>query len=401
MNEIEKHNLVIEKWNLLKNIVPDLNALLAPFLKHDCINLLFYMHLGDDFLRMSYVHDIERKYGSPVNVLIEKNKIFIAKLFGINNYTIIDLKPIKTYLKKNFDNDVIFEYFFFHYIEHIVGNTPAIGKLSVLFCLNDICPNVEKKLGVHRFVVEFLADCWGVERRKIAVNKITYPKLSSLTIKKLQNIAPLDKIVLFLPEARSDEIINIKVWNAIAKKIKSAGFIIIENVMRPDLHIDGAINLNLSVDELIEVGCNCNSIFSIRSGLCDIFITKGKDLYVFWTPERYGEIGRLFGFKENFEADSYPREFILSAKKKPKIMWNGIDLGEGLKKEWMPDYIPFSKKVTTFFKKYPIIGIKVNRAGEIKKKKFYFFFMPIITTRKSPEKLTKKFLGLTFYKSKR
>ena len=82
-------------------------------------------------------------------------------------------------------------------------------------------------------------------------------------------------------------------------------------------------------------------------------------------------------------------------------MWNGIDLGQGLKKEWMPDYIPFSKKVTTFFRKHPIIGIKVNRAGEIKKKKFYFFFMPIITTRKSPEKLTKKFLGLTFYKSMR
>ena len=400
MSELEKHQAADRKIFLSKGI-PDLTNVIKPLERKNFINILLYQHLGDNFFRCALKEDIEKTFKAKTHFIIPKSNECLMKLFGISDYTLFDFNKFFNRVSRCFENKIVFEYFKGHYIEERFKSIPLKGKTCIISYTNENFKKVENRIKIDT-MMKYAYAALGIDlHKKIQTSKLKYPCLNTTLRKNIENIAPLNKLILISPEANSGEMLNSQIWKFLTEQFIKRGFTVIENITSPRNHIKGAINLDLNLEDTIALAMECHSVFALRSGLCDVLVGKGTNLYIFMSEKRWRGAGEFFGFKENFEADSYPREFILSARKKPKIMWNGIDLGQGLKKEWMPDYIPFSKKVTTFFRKHPIIGIKVNRAGEIKKKKFYFFFMPIITTRKSPEKLTKKFLGLTFYKSMR
>lgn len=400
MTELEKHQSADQKMFLSKSLL-DLKDVMKPLERKDCINVLLYQHLGDNFFRCALKEDIENIFKTKTHFIIPKSNECLMKLFEISDYTIFDFKKFFDRISDCFENKIVFEYFKGHYIEKNIQSIPIKSKTCIISCTNENFKNIERKMKIDTMMKYAYASIGSNLYKKIQVSKLKYPCLSTDAKTKIKNIAPLNKLILISPEANSGEMLNKKIWEFIVEQFLKHGFTVVENVTSQRNHIKKAINLNLSLKDTIALAMRCHSVFALRSGLCDVLVGKGENLYVFMSKKRYEGAGKFFGFKENFEADSYPQEFILSARQKSKIMWNGIDLGKGLKREWMPDYVPFSQRIANFFRKYPFIGIKINRINDVKKKKFYFFFMPIINTRKTSDKLVKKFLGITFHVSQR
>ena len=155
MNENEKHQQVQEMMYLYKQI-PDINDMLKPILKKDCLNILCYMHLGDDFFRTSFNQDIIDKYKHQVHWIIQPNEKILMPIWGITNYTVFDIyktiKPLKKYFKKSY----IFEYFCMQCVEKQVTSSLTVGKLAIIFMHNNSFQENIEKYGKDRTLVEFL-----------------------------------------------------------------------------------------------------------------------------------------------------------------------------------------------------------------------------------------------------
>lgn len=393
MTELEKHQAADRKM-FLSNGLPDLKNVIKPLERKDYINILLYQHLGDNFFRCALKKDIENKFKIKTYFIIPKSNECLMKLFGITDYTLFDFKHFFDRVSGCFENKIVFEYFKGHYIEKNFQSVPLKGETCIISCTNENFKNVENKIKIDTMMKYAYASIGCDLYKKIHVSDLKYPCLDENLRKRIENIAPLNKWILISPEANSGEMLNKKIWEILTERFLKCGFAVIENITSQRNHIKGAINLNLSLENTIALAMECHSVFALRSGLCDVLVGKGANLYVFMSEKRWKGAGEFFGFKENFEANSYPQEFILSARKKPKIMWNGIDLGKGLKKEWMPDYQPFNFDWTL------LCGIKTKRGINLKRKTVYFCFIPIYSSKKTDRKLTRRFLGIPVYKKK-
>lgn len=117
-----------------------------------------------------------------------------------------------------------------------------------------------------------------------------------------------------------------------------AGYVILENIMDKNNHIHGALNFDLSLADLIAIGMRCNSIFSLRSGLCDIFACRGEKLYVLWPKSRFDCSESFFRFSScyNLQKNEIPKDFVLERNCTPEIIWNHKNISAGIKNAWLP-----------------------------------------------------------------
>lgn len=376
---LEKERLDIA-YSLLKykDELFDLYEMLEPYKKPDCCNFISHMHLGDSFYRAAMNRDLEEKYGN-IHYIINPSAEAIMQLFNITNYSIFDFnKYLNQKLKTYFNDEIIFAYTKHLLIQKMFSAVPRTGNF---FVIDFDSPYYHKyaeilhKDGFNFSVMEYNYACAGIlKEKKINVDDINYPSITEEVKNKVEQYGKLKESILLLPEASSDVLLDNRVWNNIALELNKLGYLVLENIVNENNHIEGAINLKLDVNELIQLGMTCHSVFSFRSGLCDILAGKGKNLYVLSSEQRNMDFRRTFSFNDNFEFNSMgcPVEVFLSNQKQPKLIFNGHNILKNVNKKYLPKNILkrnlkkeiiqkiFSIKNQNNHKVITILGIKLK-----------------------------------------
>lgn len=306
-------------------------------------NLFLFMHLGDDFIRLNVKPLFEKQFGK-MHFIIQPNEVFLMELFGIpeEDYIVFDYKAfLSKLLPKESDDAVVREYTYMAIVENSVLSVPNTYEPFICWFNNMCsCKEYEEKYGKVIDLFSFIKSCLGIiTNKKIDFSAVCYPTMTESLRARLASMGTSpEKVVLFLPEARSDEMIDKRIWELLAEKLNVLGYTVIENVMNEKNHIEDCLNPKFTLTELSALAMNCRAVFSLRSGLCDIFATIGEKLYVFWTKERLEGCGGLFSFAGlyNFKGKQPPVEIVLQKGEKPKIMFDGENFGTLLPNSYLP-----------------------------------------------------------------
>lgn len=248
--------------------------------KKNNYNLFLHRHLGDSLVLIALKEQFENKYGKPLHYLIQKEQEVIAHMYGVTNYTVIDLKKL-TYgidlstLDKA-EVDAIGE----NLCERIFT---AIPQLDYPFIA---APTflIQEKCGWKNFV-DGWAKMIGISAEKVAVPQYipTYTEDGWMKVKKLG--CKEEDIILLAPEAQTFTGIPKRFWQELIDRKLAEGKKVVLNSVYEDKKFMGVDNLRLSINDLIVLGYRCGEVYSLRSGLCDCLSAKGDKLHVYYTPD--------------------------------------------------------------------------------------------------------------------
>ena len=259
--------------------------------KQSSFNVLCHMHLGDTVMKQSF----EEKFKSNLHYLIPHKQEVLSELYGIRDYSLVTLYSDN--IQPNLDKDdqrQKYEYSIDIY-NKLFSCVPQIGRVFVpasINLLNSQYPPVN--------FVDESARLLGIHKRRVKPPK-RWKVFSNDMIRFLRDKGSLDRMVLLAPEASSLEMLPLSFWNELAKKIRCEGKIPVCSVLDKNNCIKEAENIEASMSDLIAFGNMCNSVYSIRSGLCDCLAGIGKKLTVYYknrTKMEYYSINNCFDITE-------------------------------------------------------------------------------------------------------
>lgn len=271
--------------------------------KKDAYNLVLHKHLGDVFYAIGLKKEFEKTYGAKLHFIVRPQHEFLMKIYGIRDYSVYDLDSC---VRKNFN---LVDWYF----KGVKPTSNQLNGLDDLF-FQAMFPGVPVAKG-EPFICDNLINgfldydkYWCFRWAKnIGIDddfKFLIPKnnitLSETAKKALKKIAPIEKIVLFAPEAATALEFAPEFWNIIAEQVHKKGYTIIVNSKRYKInHGISAFDLGLSLQDVVALGLNCAYVFSLRSGLCDVLVGAGERLYAFYPAQLRREYKSLeFPFDE-------------------------------------------------------------------------------------------------------
>ena len=362
-------------------------------------NLVLHKHLGDVFYAIGLKDEFERVYGKKLHFIVRPQHEFLMKMYGITDYAVFDLDKI---VKKNIN----FQKKYFGEqgrdkleLDCLENNTfqalfhciPILGKPFVCenlfyFFLNYPyfwCQRWLKNLGIN-------------DRYKFSLpqNKLSIqPELH----KKLKKVAPLNKIVLFAPEAATATELAPEFWNIIADKVYEKGYTIIVNSKKYKInHGICAFDLDLSLEEVVTIGLNCAYVFSLRSGLCDVLVGAKEKLYAVYPAMLRREFGSL---QKPFKEPTNIHEICLYNWETTKFIWEDVDFTKDIQKYVNSLYRNYiTEKIKAFF------SFSKNKGGHIFWRELFknlagksFIFPDNNIDNPKPKHKIMKFLGIKLF----
>lgn len=300
--------------------------------KRDAYNLVLHKHLGDVFYAIAAKPFFESQYNAPLHFIVRPQHEFLMKMFGVKNYSVYDLDSLvkhnKDFQKSFFDRNR--RYVRIDDLENVVYQATFPGepvKKGVPF----ICENlVNDFVNYDNYWCYRWIENMGLDADVRFLLPKHEPELSANAKKKLQKIAPLDKIVLIAPEAATFQEFDANFWNIIADAVHAKGYKIIVNSNKFKInHGVSAIDLKLSLQDVVALGLKCAYVFALRSGLCDVLINAGERLYVFYPAMARRE---LHSMSYPFATNTGVHEFQMFNWKMDKVVWEDENLTEKLQK---------------------------------------------------------------------
>ena len=91
----------------------------------------------------------------------------------------------------------------------------------------------------------------------------------------------LNKVAMISPEAVSVPALPQYFWEELVEKLNQDGLQVICNVMNPENTVSGTHYISMSSSDAVALSMECNSVYSVRSGLCDLIFERGADLHVY------------------------------------------------------------------------------------------------------------------------
>lgn len=251
--------------------------------------------LGDTFLTCGFLKKLKEKLNSDICLLIKKSHKVIMDMYNISDYILVDYNDID--LKKLSDKCL----------------TPQEGKIYLAH------PAFHKELweffeGIYyqTSTVPFLD--WfkaflGLENNIELELPEKTPDLTKDFNERLNLIAPLDKIVLFIPDATSMKPLPSSHWAQLTTDLKNQGYHIITNVSDAKNCLKGTQYIDMTVEEVVALALNCAKVYSLRNGLCDLIYSKGKDLTVFYPTHNAAYI---FSLNKMFKRHDINEQIVLN-----------------------------------------------------------------------------------------
>ena len=297
--------------------------------KPDEYNLVLHKHLGDVFYAIGLKDEFERVYGKKLHFIVRPQYEFLMKLFGVDHYSVYDFKSFE---KRVLQSD----WQYMPYASHESHKFDMLCKdaFSSVPLLN-IPFVIDGDLNSFFLFNHYWCFLWGhnmglnIKNFKFAVPKNKLPIQPEL-LKKLKKVGPVDKIVLFAPEAATAIELPVEFWNIFADQAYKRGYKIIVNSKKYKIHhAVSAFDLGLSIEEVVALGLNCAYVFSVRSGLCDVLVGAGEKLYAFYPAMLAREMNSL---KFPFAEETKVHEFLLQKWRAMPVVWEGIDFTPDLQK---------------------------------------------------------------------
>lgn len=220
--------------------------------------------LGDTYILCALKQALEQKYNIKIYFLIKKSHEIIMKMFGIDDYKIVSFSLDEC--KK-------------------IANQHQLPQAGELFVAHMKFYKKGKKL-IKKFkklayaFLDMYFDFFELKKDIQLVKPQWYPQVTEDLQKKLP--ASIKDIVLLLPEANSLKNFDVKFWLNIVEKENAEKHVVIQNVLQHENEIPNILNIDLSVEELLALCLNCAKVYSIRSGICDLFSLKISDAVVYY-----------------------------------------------------------------------------------------------------------------------
>lgn len=222
--------------------------------------------LGDTMITMGFKHAIEQQLNGEIIFILKESHAFIADMYQ--------------------DSALIINNFAKKKIERRLTRTPTLGHIYAAHpCLHPEMHKFFNPIYYQTSTLKFLP--WFRKFLNIAEDSLMqapkkYPDLSAQLLDRCQNIAPLNKIILISPEATSMQLFPTWFWEDIVKDLIKQGYQPVSNVINPVNTVAQSTFLKLSSSDAIALGMNCHSVYSVRSGLCDLLYDRGRNLHVYY-----------------------------------------------------------------------------------------------------------------------
>lgn len=173
-----------------------------------------------------------------------------------------------------------------------VVSVPTLGNLYPAHTIS------LQKISPHRTMLEMYLNFFDLPKDIKGDLPTNLPKISESLRARLNKIAPLDKIILFCPEANSFPKLPFIIFKDECQRLRKEGYSIVVNTLKykkeyARFFIDGVYDLDLSLKEAIALGISCAGVISTRAGFCDIVAPHCKRLKVYYTA-----LGWNCGLKE-------------------------------------------------------------------------------------------------------
>lgn len=266
------------------------------YLLKDGYNLALREGNGETFLVASVIPEFERIYKAKVKLFIKPSHEYLMEMFNIKNYIVV----------KDFSKKTIYPIY--------INKTPSAQIGDVWFVKERYHPDTNKKIGWQHFrnFKEEIMSLLKLPLESKLLSVVNKPKISKEFKAKLNSHNSLDKIILFIPEANLKDIGDLKYWEKLAFLLKKAGCSVISNVICPEHHLKNAsLNENFKMEDLIALGFACKAIVANRSGMCDVFNERGKNLFVFNTAYKLKQAKDFYNLNAMFcrnDINEYPDE---------------------------------------------------------------------------------------------
>lgn len=224
--------------------------------------------LGDTLLTCGYLYALEKKYNAPITLVVKPSHAFIPKMYNLQDVMVIGLDITIDFIEKN------------------TRKIPQKGKIYAAHpCKHPELFEFFKPVYYYTATFRFLT--WfkkflGLNENTNLKYPICFPSLSKNVEQQCMRWGPFDKIILLSPEATSVVAIPNFFWKELVEKFRRQGFVVISNVVNPRHTIEGSKYVKLSSSDAVALAMKCHSVYSIRSGLCDIIFQKGNKLHVYY-----------------------------------------------------------------------------------------------------------------------
>lgn len=276
---------------------------LTAVLREDCFYFVSAVQSGDLYYLCALKKALEQKHKGKIISVIKPSHQVVLEMFE-SDYIVCENSLMELFLK----TPECFE------LDGIVS-IPTLGKLFMAhpFVLQKEHPLQANVLKWNSQWLDLPLDTKG----ELPTNLPTIePSLKA----KLDAIAPLHKIVLICPEAKSCPSLPPVIFKAECQKWLEKGYKVVVNLgLRSTAQqqtqdyeryfTEGVYDLNLSFRELIALALSCARVVSVRSGFCDIIAPHCEDLkvyytnFLYWWQARLKEINPTSALKEVFIYD--------------------------------------------------------------------------------------------------
>ena len=258
----------------LRNLTPQAKPIqtlqeLAKNLRSDCFYFVSPWSAGDAYRLSLMKPALEQKYKGKIIFIIKPNHEAVCEMFEGLEYIICESQSVDICGNTQclmLDN---------------VDSVPALGKIYS-HCINYECTIYSNnQLDFDRLRLMLPPNA----QRVLPTN---LPKISENLKVRLDKIAPLDKIILFCPEANSYPKLPFVIFKYELERLRKQGYSVIVNALKykqewARFFIDGVYDLDLSLKEAIALGLACAGVISVRAGFCDIIQPHCKNLKIYYT----------------------------------------------------------------------------------------------------------------------
>lgn len=305
--------------------------------KENSINLLLPVNYGDALIVCGFKDAIEKYHNLKVHLVIKPEHEGIMKLYGITEYTVKDFGD--SYIHKN--------------IEAFKAQKFEAGADFIAF------PSYEAGRDFYNNKIDFLElfrrtfNLPSEAEFKKPQNK---PELTEELKNKIEKIAPLEKVIIFSPEAIDTDQVSHKAFEDEIKILKSRGYTIISSVKDKKEAIKGTVYIPLTIYEALAIAVNCAGVYSVRSGFVDLVIQYTDNITIYYPDKRTYD---LFNFRYLYSKDRNINEIIINGsfiQKIGPILQEEYKSGENIFRFCIT---LFRVKKRRYMRKYCILGIPV------------------------------------------
>ncbi|OBV30029.1 hypothetical protein BKN38_00245 [Helicobacter sp. CLO-3] len=237
---------------------------IEPLLQKDRFYFASPCGLGDTYFLCALKNALENKLNGKIIFIIQESHIPVLELFNNADFIAIENEEFKN----NIDLLKIFSF---------CKSIPMLGK---------VYPAHPSRLNKQDIIKDSLIKMYERLFDLPDNYKMDFPtNLPSLNPKlkaRLEQIAPLEKIVFYLPEANSMESLPQYIFTRDMETLQKEGYKIIINTTKHDYSYGGTYNLDLSLKDAIAVALNVGKVISMRSGFCDLVAYSVKNLRIYY-----------------------------------------------------------------------------------------------------------------------